>query len=44
MKVQLISDGKIAGTFTRVNRLRVDRVSAELVTPSDSSEVVEAES
>ena len=36
MKVQLISDGKITGTFTRVNRLRVDRVSVELVTPSNA--------
>jgi hypothetical protein len=36
VKVQLISDGKITGGFSRVNILRVDRVSAEVVTPSDA--------
>ena len=36
MKVQVTSDGKITGSFTRVNKLRVDRVSVEVVTPSDA--------
>ena len=36
MKVQVISDGQVSGSFARVSILRVDRTSAEVVTPSDA--------